>query len=97
MTPHVTAELWSRRHPGEPGVHQSAWPTADPTQLTTDSETLVVQVDGKVKDRFEVAPDLTEEAAVSLALSSERVVAALAGATPSRVVARPPRLVNIVR
>jgi leucyl-tRNA synthetase len=97
MTPHVTAELWSRRHPGEPGVHQSAWPTADPDQLTTDSETLVVQVDGRVKDRFEVAPDLTEEAAVTLALSSERVVAALAGAAPSRVVARPPRLVNIVR
>jgi leucyl-tRNA synthetase len=97
MTPHVTAELWSRRHPGATGVHQFPWPIPDPAQLTTDSETLVVQIDGKVKDRIEVAPDVTEETAVALALSSERVVAALAGATPSRVVARPPRLVNIVR
>jgi leucyl-tRNA synthetase len=97
LSPHVTAELWQRRHPGEPSVHATRWPTADPSLLTVGSETLVVQVDGKVKDRFEVATDLSEEAAVALALSSDRVVAALAGATPSRVVARPPRLVNIVR
>jgi leucyl-tRNA synthetase len=97
MTPHIAAELWGRRHPGAASVHESRWPTPDPNLLISDSETLVVQVDGKVKDRFEVALDLSEEAAVALALSSERVVAALAGATPSRVVARPPRLVNIVR
>ena len=50
-----------------------------------------------MKDRIEVAVDLSEEDAVALALASERVVATLAGATPSRIVARPPRLVNIVR
>jgi leucyl-tRNA synthetase len=97
MTPHVTAELWERRHPGEEGVHRHVWPVADDRLLTVDSETLVVQVDGKVKDRIEVPIDLTEEAAVALALASDKVVAALAGAEPRRVVARPPRLVNIVR
>jgi leucyl-tRNA synthetase len=97
MTPHVAAELWQRRHPGEPGVHQSAWPTVDASLLTVERETLVVQVDGKVKDRIDVPTDVTEEAAVALALASDRVVEALAGAAPTRVVARPPRLVNIVR
>jgi len=57
----------------------------------------VVQVSGKVKDRIEVPVDITEDRAVELALSSTKVVAALGGATPSRVVARPPRLVNVVR
>ncbi len=58
---------------------------------------MVVQVNGKVRDRIEVVPDITEEAAVALALASPRVVAVLDGAEPSRIIARPPKLVNIVR
>jgi len=96
MTPHLAAELWEGRHPGV-ALHESRWPVADASLLTVESETLVVQVDGKVKDRIEVATDVSEEAAVALALASDKVVAALGGAAPSRVVARPPRLVNIVR
>jgi leucyl-tRNA synthetase len=57
---------------------------------------MVVQVNGKVRDRIEVSPDITEEDALRLAAASERVVSALGGAEPSRVVARPPRLVNFV-
>ncbi len=97
MAPHVTAELWERRHPGEPGVHRATWPVPDEALLTVESAMLVVQVDGKVKDRIEVAIDLSEDDAIALALGSERVTAILQGAAPSRVVARPPRLVNIVR
>ena len=96
MTPHLAAELWEGRHPGD-ALHESRWPVADASLLTVESETLVVQVDGKVKDRIEVATDVSEEAAVALALASDKVVAALGGAAPRRVVARPPRLVNIVR
>ncbi len=51
---------------------------------------MVVQVNGKVKDRIEVSPDITEEDAVRVALASERLVGALGGVEPSRVVARPP-------
>jgi len=97
MTPHVTAELWERRHPDETLLHLTRWPVADRALLAVSSETLVVQVDGKVKDRIEVPTDVSEEAAVALALASEKVLAALGGASPARVVARPPRLVNIVR
>ena len=72
------------------------WPVADPALAAVDVVTMVVQVNGKVKAKVEVAPDLSEAAAEALALEQPAVVAALAGATPSRVVARPPRLVNII-
>ncbi|HEY7947407.1 MAG TPA: class I tRNA ligase family protein, partial [Acidimicrobiales bacterium] len=93
---HIAAEAWARRHGDAAMVHAHAWPTFDPDLARADTVTLVVQVNGKVRDRVEVAPDITEDDAVRVALASERVVAVLGGAEPSRVVARPPRLVNVV-
>jgi len=57
----------------------------------------VVQVDGKVRDRIEVAPNITEAEAGALAMASPAVIDLLGGSDPARVVVRPPRLVNIVR
>ena len=77
-------------------VHEQAWPSYDPTLVTSDTVTMVVQVKGKVRDRIEVDAGISEEQAVALALASERVSAELAGAAPARVIARPPTLVNVV-
>jgi len=55
-----------------------------------------VQVNGKVRDRVDVASDIDEEAAVAAALACEKVVVALDGAEPRKVIARPPKLVNVV-
>jgi leucyl-tRNA synthetase len=96
LVPHVAAEAWEVRHGEGAIVHAEAWPSFDPDLARAESATLVVQVNGKVRDRIEVATDITEADAVRIALASERVVSTLAGAQPSRVVARPPRLVNIV-
>jgi leucyl-tRNA synthetase len=96
MTPHVTAELWERRHPGE-HVHTRAWPAFDPALASALTVTMVVQVDGKVRDRMEVDAGIDDSEAERLALASPKVQAALAGATPKKVVVRPPRLVNLVR
>jgi leucyl-tRNA synthetase len=96
MAPHVTAELWQLRHPDLPSVHQSSWPGVEQSLLVVETETLVVQVDGKVRDRIEVAADVSEDDAVALALASGPVASALSGRVPRRVVARPPRLVNLV-
>ena len=96
MTPHVTAELWERRHPGE-HVHAQAWPTFDPALASALTETMVVQVNGKVRDRIEVDAGIDEAEMERLALASPKVQAALEGAAPRKVIARPPRLVNIVR
>ena len=98
--PHMTAELWSLRHPaaGEHGghIHESSWPVADPSLLVEDTVTLVAQVNGKVRDRIEVAADADEATCVAAAMASEKVRAHLGAGEPRKVVARPPKLVNIV-
>ncbi len=96
MCPHVTAELWERRHTGQGSVHAQPWPKADPALVAEETVTLVVQVNGKVRDRLEVDPSIGEDEATALALASSRIVQELDGRTPRRVVARPPRLVNVV-
>jgi leucyl-tRNA synthetase len=96
MTPHVTAELWESRHPDEPSVHLSPWPIADPALVAEDTVTMVVQINGKVKARVEVPPSISEDDAAAVALADSDVATALNGVTPSRVVSRPPRLVNII-
>ncbi len=98
--PHMTAELWSMRHPGDGAtvahVHESPWPVPDPAMLVEDSVTLVVQVNGKVRDRIEIAADADESACVEAALASEKVRAQLGSGEPRKVIARPPKLVNFV-
>ena len=96
MSPHVTAELWERRHPGEPSVHLQRWPTFDPDLVRQDTVTMVVQVNGKVRDRIDVDAGISEGDAEEAALASARVIDALGGAAPKRVVVRAPRLVNVV-
>jgi leucyl-tRNA synthetase len=96
LTPHVTAELWEQRHPGEPSVHLQRWPTFDPELIRTETVTMVVQVNGKLRDKVEVSPEISEAEAVAVALALPKVIEALSGQEPARVVARPPRLVNVV-
>ena len=95
MAPHITAELWESRHEG-PSVHEQTWPVADEALTARSLVTMVVQINGKVKSRVQVAPDVTEADATAAALADEVIVATLTGATPARVVAVPPRLVNII-
>jgi leucyl-tRNA synthetase len=97
MTPHVTAEAWERRHGEGARIHAQAWPTFDPAMARAETVTMVVQVDGKVRDRIEVDAGIGEEEAKRLALASPKVAETLDGRAPSRVVVRPPRLVNVVR
>jgi leucyl-tRNA synthetase len=94
MCPHITAELWQRRRGGE--VHAEAWPQADAAMLVEDTVTMVVQVNGKLRDRLEVAPDISEADAEAAALASERVRAHLDGKEPRKVIVRVPNLVNLV-
>jgi leucyl-tRNA synthetase len=94
MAPHITAELWEQRQGGH--IHEQPWPKADPAKLTVDTITLVVQVNGKVRDRLEVPAGIDAGEAERLALRSDKVQANLAGRVPKKVIARPPKLVNFV-
>jgi leucyl-tRNA synthetase len=91
MAPHITAELWARRHDGE-HVHERTWPVADPAMTTVDSVTMIVQVNGKVRAKLDVSPDIDATEAEQLALAAVD----LGGAEPKRVIVKPPKLVNIV-
>jgi leucyl-tRNA synthetase len=94
MAPHVSAELWERL--GFPGrVHSHPWPAYDASLARDESVTMVVQVDGKVRDRMQVPADIHQDEMVRLALASRRVSDWLDG-EPARIVAVPPKLVNLV-
>jgi leucyl-tRNA synthetase len=96
FAPFAAEELW-REHLGESSsVHVSAWPGFDPSLAAEETVTLVVQVNGKVRDRLTVPANASEDACREAAFASPRVTAILGGAEPARVIVRAPRLVNIV-
>ena len=94
MAPHITAELWEIRHGGH--VHEEPWPVADQAMLVVDSVTMVVQINGKVRDRIDVATTISPEEAQAVALASERIIELIDGAPIRKVISRPPNLINIV-
>ena len=95
FAPHLCEELWERLGHAE-SVAFAPWPDFDPALAAEDTVTMVVQVNGKVRDRITVPAGIGEEEARALALASEKVAPYLQGGAPLRVVARPPGLVNIV-
>ena len=96
MTPHIAAELWELRHGAGADIHKEQWPVADPELARPEAVTLVVQVNGKVRDRIEVDPDIDAAEAERLALASAKVQEQVGNGAPKRVIARPPNLVNVV-
>jgi len=94
MAPHIAEELWERMG-GAGSVCFAAWPDYDEALAAEETVTMVVQVGGKIRDRIEVPVDISEDSARQAALDSEKVAAHLDG-EPTRVIVRPPNLVNIV-
>ena len=92
--PHVAEELWEQL--GHERLWESAWPEADPALVATDTVEVVVQVNGKLRDRLRVAAGTPEKTLIELALASERVRAHLDDGKPRRTVVVPDRLVNLV-
>ncbi len=93
--PHLAEELWERLG-GAYSVHQQPWPQWDAELAREEEVTLVLQVNGKVRDRLAVGADIGEERAKELALASERVQAHLDGRQILKVIYVPGKLVNIV-
>jgi len=95
FAPHVAEELWERL--GRPGtLARTAWPEADPAWLTREVMTVVVQVNGKLRDRLELPADADEAAVRAAALASATVQAHLEGKAPRKVIYVPGKLVNVV-
>ncbi|HEY8767424.1 MAG TPA: leucine--tRNA ligase [Dehalococcoidia bacterium] len=95
LAPHIAEELWSRT--GRPySIHQQSWPEWDEALVLEDEITLIVQVNGKVRDRITAPADIAEADARALALASEQVQKHLGGKQPRQVIYVPGKLVNIV-
>ncbi|MFF4344970.1 leucine--tRNA ligase [Kitasatospora sp. NPDC001540] len=95
LAPHIAEELW-RRLGHEQSLAFADYPVADPAYVVDETVTCVVQVKGKVKARLEVAPSISDADLEALALADPTVVAAIGGAQVRKVIARAPKLVNIV-
>lgn len=95
LAPHICEELWHMLGHDE-SIVRSDWPTFDPTLTTVALATMIVQVNGKVRDRIEVPISITEDQAVALALSSKKVLAHTGGRQPRKVIAKLPNIVSLV-
>ena len=95
VAPFTAEEMWERLG-HKPAIALAGWPNVDPTLLIADEVEAVVQINGKIKERLLVSPDISDADLEKAALSHPTIAAELAGATPQKVIARAPRLVNIV-
>jgi len=94
FAPHIASELGEAM--GGERLWDQPWPDADPAFLVADSVTIVFQVNGKLRDRADVPPDMDEDALAAMALSLPKVQAAMGGVEPTRTIVVPGKLVNVV-
>jgi leucyl-tRNA synthetase len=92
--PHVAEELWERL--GKERLWEQPWPEADPALLARETVEVVLQVNGKLRDRLQVPASISEEELVARARESERVRAYLNGGEPRKTIVVPGKLVNFV-
>jgi leucyl-tRNA synthetase len=95
LCPHIAEELWHKLGVQTP-ITYAPFPVADPAMLVSDTIEIPVQINGKLRTRLAAPADISDDALRALALADAKVVAALAGATPSKIVIVPKRLINFV-
>lgn len=97
LVPHFTEEIWAELTFGEKGpLYDQPWPTHREDALVMDTVTIVVQVNGKLRAKFDAATDAPDEEVKAVALSDEKVVKFMEGKTPKKVIVVKNKLVNIV-
>ncbi len=95
VAPHITEEIWARM--GRPySIHQQAWPTANPELAADDEVEVVVQVNGKLRDKLTVAVDTDATTLEQMALASDKVQSQINDKQVQRVIVVPGKLVNVV-
>ena len=95
VAPYTSEEMWERLG-HKPAVARAGWPTVDPSLLVDESVVAIIQINGKIKERIEVSPLISDAELEKQAMEHPVIVEALKGATVLKVIARAPKLVNIV-
>ena len=95
VAPYTAEDMWERLG-HKPAVALAGWPTIDESLLKADNVTVVLQISGKIKERIEVSPDISQSDLEALALNNDVIKAEIAGATIKKIITVAPKLVNIV-
>ncbi len=95
LAPYLAEELWEQLGNSR-SIHLTSWPTYDPEALRSETITLLVQVNGRLRDRIEVAHDASEDEITQQALASEKVQRFVSGHEVRKIIYVPGRLVNVV-
>ena len=95
FAPHITEELWSRME-GKGSVHDARWPKFDRAAIVEDEVEIVLQINGKVRDKLTVPANIEPQEMEKLALAQPKAVELTAGKTIVKVICVPKKLVNIV-
>jgi leucyl-tRNA synthetase len=95
VAPFTAEEMWERLG-HKPSVALAGWPIVDESLLVADAVTAVLQINGKIKERIEVSPTITDTELEALALANPSINAALDGVKPIKIITRAPKLVNLV-
>jgi leucyl-tRNA synthetase len=95
VAPYTAEEMWDRLG-HQPAVALAGWPTVDEKLLVADAVEAVIQINGKIKERLEVSPTITDAELEAQALALPAIAAELGGVTPVKIITRAPKLVNIV-
>lgn len=96
IAPHITEELYNQVLNHDESIAYSKWPEYDENKLKEEKMTIIIQVNGKIRDKIEVDPAFTKEQIENAALQSAKVQSFLNGNTPKKVIVVPNKLVNIV-
>ncbi|MEK7559897.1 MAG: class I tRNA ligase family protein, partial [Patescibacteria group bacterium] len=96
FAPHMTEEIWRNILKNKKSIHLEAWPKYDPKLIEDDIFELIVQINGKVRDRFEARVGISQNEAEDLTFSREKVKNILGPQKPKKVIFVPNRLINLV-
>ncbi|MBN7772446.1 leucine--tRNA ligase [Clostridium aminobutyricum] len=95
FTPHICEEMWQNLGHNE-SVYKTSWPKYDESALVKDTVEIVIQINGKVKEKMNVANNLDKAAFEKMAMENDKVKALTAGKTIVKIIAVPNKLLNIV-
>ena len=95
IAPYTAEEMWELLG-HRPSIARAGWPAIDPALVSAEKVTAIFQINGKIKDRVDVSPEISDEELEKLAMANSAIASELSGATIKKVITRAPKLVNIV-
>ena len=95
VAPYTAEDMWEKLG-HKPAIANAGWPVVDKSLLGADNVIAILQINGKIKDRIEVSPNISKDELERLGMENAQIKAALAGSTIQKVITVAPKLVNFV-